>query len=167
MSELVTTGLVLSDTYATARQLTRYYLSKLKGFDPHHRFEIDGKKLNSTYWMIAHLMWAEDFLMLRSQGHEGLKIDWLPEFEVGSDAEKTSLHIPFKELLDLQKEFHLITLEHLRNMSEAEFQEENSLGIHFGGETKKRNIAMHGIRHESTHTGQLSIIAKLAGGQTI
>ena len=167
MSNQVTTGIVLADTFTTARQLTRYYLSKLKGFDPHHRFKVGDKKLNSTYWMIAHLLWAEDFLMLRALGHEGLKIDWLEEFKVGSDANQTSLDIPFKELLDIQKESHLITLDHLRSMTEEEFQEENSIGIHFGGETKKRYIAMHGIRHESTHTGQLSIIAKLAGGQTI
>lgn len=167
MAQQVTTGIVLSDTFATARQLTRYYLSKLKGFDPHLRFEVEDKRLNSTYWMVAHLIWAEDFLLLRSLGHKGLDISWLEEFKVGSDADKVQLDIPFKELLDIQKECHLITLDHLRNMTEEEFQEENSLGIRFGEETKKRYIAMHGIRHEATHTGQLSIITKLAGGNAI
>ena len=167
MSDQVTTGKVLSDTFATARQLTRYYLSKLREVDPHVRHSFNGIELNSTYWLVAHLIWAEDYLLLRALGHPGTGIEWLDQFKVGSDPKAVTLDVPFKELLDLQKEVHQTTLAHLASMTEEQFAEENSLGIRFGEETGKRYLAMHGIRHEATHTGHLGIIAKVEGGKTI
>ena len=167
MSGQVTTGKVLSDTYAAARQLTRYYLSKLKEADPHTRHSFNGVELNSTYWLVAHLIWAEDYLLLRALGHPGTGIKWLDQFKVGSNPKEVTLNSPFKELLDLQKEAHQTTLAHLASMTEEQFSEENTLGINFGNETGKRYLAMHGIRHEATHTGHLGIIAKIEGGRTI
>ncbi len=167
MGYQVTTGKILADTFATARQLTRYYLSKLKEADPHVRHSFSGIELNSTYWLVAHLIWAEDYLMLRALGHPGTGIEWLDQFKVGSNPDAATLDLPFKELLDLQQEVHHTTLAHLASMTEDQFAEENALGIRFGDETGKRYLAMHGIRHEATHTGHLGIIAKIEGGRTI
>ena len=167
MGDQVTTGKVLSDTFATARQLTGYYLSKLKETNPHIRHSINGVELNSTYWIVAHLIWAEDFLLLRALGHPGTGIEWLDQFKVGSDPKDVTLDIPFTDLLGLQKEVHQTTMAHLASMTEEQFAEENTLGINFGNETGKRYLAMHGIRHEATHTGHLGIIAKIEGGKTI
>jgi hypothetical protein len=167
MEKMVTTGKVLAETFAASRQMTRYYLSKLKESDPTIRHNHDGIQLNSAYWIIAHLIWAEDMLMLRCMGHKGCGVAWLDQFEIASDPSQVSIQLSFKELLDLQKEVHGITLLHLAQMTEDEFAEENSLGIDFGGEKSKKFMALHGIRHEGVHTGHLGIIAKLAGVKTI
>lgn len=167
MGQTVTTGKVLSDMFATQRQMTRYYLSKLRDFDPHTKVEVDGTTLNSTYWIVAHLIWAEDYLLLRSLGHKGTGIEWLDQFKVGSDSGLVTLNMDFKQLLDLQKEVHQTTLAHLASMSEDDFSEDNALDIQFGGEKSKRYIAMHGIRHEGVHAGQLSVIGKILGSKAI
>lgn len=167
MGQEVSTGKVLSDMFATQRQMTRYYLSKLRDFDPHTKVEVDGTILNSTYWIVAHLIWAEDYLLLRCLGHEGTGIEWLDQFKVGSDSGLVTLNMDFKHLLNLQKDVHQTTLAHLASMSEKEFSEDNALDIQFGGEKSKRYIAMHGIRHEGVHAGQLSVIGKILGSKAI
>ena len=53
MSDQVTTGKILADTFATAWQLTRYYLSKLKESNPDTRHSFNGVEFNSIYWSVA------------------------------------------------------------------------------------------------------------------
>ena len=153
--------------FATQRQITRYYLSKLRETDPHLQVEFNGTTLNSTYWIVAHLIWAEDYLLLRALGHQGTGIDWLDQFKVGSDAGAVTLDLEFKDLLDIQKEVHQTTLAHIASISEEEFAQDNALDIRFGEEKSKRYLAMHGIRHEGVHSGQLSVIVKLHGTKAI
>ena len=52
-------------------------------------------------------------------------------------------------------------------VTEEELDKDNETGIAFGENTSKRFMAMHTIRHEGTHCGQLSLIAKMYGKQTV
>lgn len=164
----VTTGKVLARMLDEQRNLTRYYLSKLKGEDMYRQFEVNGYTTNSPYWILAHLCWAENSVGLQSLGHAGVDFPWLNDFRIGSSKEVKSENQPsLDEVLSAFKQIHAVTLEHLSGLSEAELDEDNAAGIAFGDNKSKRFMAMHTVRHEGTHCGQLSLIAQMYGKKTV
>ena len=150
------------------RNLTRFYVGKLKGEDMDRVFEINGYRTNSPYWILAHLCWAENMLLLQCMGHGGLDIPWLKDFRIGSSKGEKPANAPsLKEVLDALKEIHATALKHLSGMSDDDLNEESPITLPFGEDKSKRFVAMHAIRHEGTHLGQLSLIAKMYGKQTV
>lgn len=163
-----TSGKVLAQTMDEARNLTRFYSRKLKGEDMDRVFEVNGFTTNSPYWILAHLCWAENMLLLQCMGHKGLDIPWLNDFKIGSSKGEKPANAPdLKEVLTALKDIHVAALELLSSMTDEELDEDNKLGVSFGENRSKRFIAMHAIRHEGTHLGQLSLIAKMYGKQTV
>ena len=163
-----TSGKVLAQTMNETRNLTRFYSGKLKGEDMHREFELNGYTTNSPYWILAHLCWAENMLLLQCMGHKGLDIPWLKDFRIGSaKGEKPADAPELKEVLTAMKEIHATALEYLSNMSEEQLDEDSVIQLPFGENSSKRFAAMHAIRHEGTHLGQLSLIAKMYGKQTV
>lgn len=162
----MTTAQTLAETMDETRNLTRFYLGKLKGEDMHRTFAIGDYKTNSPYWIIAHLTWGEHMLLVESLGHPKMDIPWLAKFAIGTTPSIETLP-PFEDVLATFKAVHEHAMNHLRSMTEGQLDEENILGINFGGKTTKRFIAMHAIRHEGTHTGQLSLIAQFYGKKTV
>lgn len=163
-----TSGKVLAQTMDEARNLTRFYSRKLKGEDMDRVFEVNGFTTNSPYWILAHLCWAENMLLLQCMGHKGLDIPWLNDFKIGSSKGEKPANAPdLKEVLTALKDIHVAALEQLASMTDEELDEDNVLGVSFGENRSKRFIAMHAIRHEGTHLGQLSLIAKMYGKQTV
>lgn len=162
----MTTAEILAETMDESRNLTRFYLSKLKGEDMHRTFTIGGYTTNSPYWIIAHLTWGEHRLLVESLGHPVLDIPWLDLFAIGTAPSNENLP-QLEEVLAQFKAVHEHALLHLRSMTDAELEEENILAINFGGRTSKKFIAMHTIRHEGTHCGQLSLIAQFYGKKTV
>jgi hypothetical protein len=65
------------------------------------------------------------------------------------------------------KQIHAVALETISSLTDAELNQENPLGLAFGENTSKRFMAMHTVRHEGTHCGQLSLIAKMYGKKTV
>ncbi|MGB0368719.1 MAG: DinB family protein [Flavobacteriales bacterium] len=164
----VTTGKVLAKMLDEQRNLTRFYLSKLKGEDMNREFEINGFTTNSPYWIIAHLCWAENSVGLKSLGHSGVDIPWLNDFRIGSaKGDKPASNPSLEEVLAAFKQIHATTVEYISSLSEEELDKDNETGIAFGENKSKRFMAMHTIRHEGTHCGQLSLIAKMYGKQTV
>jgi uncharacterized damage-inducible protein DinB len=134
----------------------------------HREFEVNGFTTNSPYWILAHLCWAENMLLLQCMGHKGVDIPWLKDFKIGTaKGVKPSSEPALEEVLSALKEIHAISLDNLAKMSDAELDEDNALGVAFGENKSKRFMAMHAIRHEGTHLGQLSLIAKMYGKQTV
>jgi hypothetical protein len=164
----VSTGKVLARMLDEQRNLTRYYLSKLKGEDMHRQFEVNGYTTNSPYWVLAHLCWAENSVGLKSLGHSGLDIPWLDDFRIGSPKELKSENQPSLEVVFAAfKQIHAVTVEYLSGLTESELDEDNATGIAFGENRSKRFMAMHTVRHEGTHCGQLSLIAQMYGKKTV
>jgi hypothetical protein len=163
-----TSGKVLAQTMDETRNLTRFYSGKLKGEDMDRVFEINGFTTNSPYWILAHLCWAENMLLLQCMGHKGLDIPWLNDFKIGSSKGEKPANAPtISEALSSMKDIHAAALEQLSSMTDKDLNEDNVLGVAFGENRSKRFIAMHAIRHEGTHLGQLSLIAKMYGKQTV
>ena len=164
----ITSAQTLANTMNEARNLTRFYAAKLKGEDMHRQFEVNGYTTNSAFWILAHLCWAEHSLLLKGMGHQGLDIPWLNDFKFGcaKDADRSnwpSLHEVFATL----KQIHSVAMQNLSEMTDEELDTDNATGIAFGENKSKRFIAMHTIRHEGTHCGQLSLLVKMYGKKTV
>jgi hypothetical protein len=158
-------AIALADMLDMARQLTRWYLSLLKNTDMKHRFELNGIQLNSPLWIAAHLVWAENMLVLHSTGGNPVSISWLDRFQLGAEYDESSLP-NVKDVLDSMKAVHHCSIQHIRSLSDNQLDEPNHSGISFGANTK-RNILQHAIRHESIHAGHLGWICKLHGIKTV
>lgn len=163
-----TSAKVLAQTLDEQRNLTRFYAGKLKGEDMHREFEVNGYTTNSAYWILAHLCWAEHMTIVECFGFEPLDIPWLKHFRIHSPkGVKPAIEPSLDEVLAAMKEIHTYCLEKLSVMTDEELDTDNVLGMAFGENKSKRFMAMHAIRHEGTHCGQLSLIAKMYGKQTI
>jgi len=159
---------VLADTYESVRALTKWYLSKMKDVDMHKIFEADGKKLNSAYWITAHLTWSEQFLLLMALGGKTLDIPWLEQFRIGSKyPNDTGTLPPIKQILDAWKEIHAAAMTHVRSLPDEILVKDNPAGFGFGGDNSYRIMIQHAIRHEAIHTGHLSWLCKLYDIQTV
>lgn len=157
---------VLAEVMGNTRNLARFYLSKLKGKDEFHRFELEGKKLNSIYWLIAHLVWSENTLILAALGGPKQDLAWTDHFGIGSTMPEKEALPPFKEVIDAFKQVHEITMTFLPTVSNEELDQDNLLGMGFGGDNSKRMMVHHCIRHEAQHIGHLSTLCKLFGEET-
>lgn len=153
----------LIDTYEMARRLSMFYISKLEGLDLNKQYEVNGVKLNTAYWIVAHLAWTEHFLIIEGIGGQSLGIEWLNDFGFGSSPDDLKSNPSYEKVLKTLGEIHAKALDILNNLSDEELEEENNIEANFGGKTNKEVVLMHAIRHEPMHIGQLSWILKING----
>src|SRR5665213_2052160 len=110
------------------RELANYYIHKTKNVDVKKRFEVNGKKLNSIYWLVAHLAWAENNLIIRSTGGPNPEVPWLKFFALGKPAEEGETNGPsYEEVLAGFEKVHKIAMEHLEKMDPALLDSPNKL----------------------------------------
>ncbi len=159
----------LIKTYEMARNLSKFYISKLDGLDIHKIYEINGVKLNSAFWIQAHLVWTEHFLIIEGIGGESLGIEWLNDFAYGTEPlqgckpDKVENPPSVDEVKNKMEEVHIRAIEILNGMTDELMQAENNIEANFGGFSNKECVLMHAIRHEPMHVGQISWILKVNG----
>ncbi len=153
----------LIDTYEMARRLSNFYISQLEGLDLKKQYEINGVKMNSAYWIVAHLAWTEHFLIIEGIGGDSIGIEWLNDFGFGSAPDDVKNEPSYEDVLKTLSEIHAKAIEVLNNLSDEELEQENNINANFGGKTNKEVVIMHAIRHEPMHIGQLSWILKVNG----
>ncbi|HXH18002.1 MAG TPA: DinB family protein [Chitinophagales bacterium] len=159
---------ILADVYESVRALTKWYISRMKDVDMHKVFEVDGKKFNSAYWVTAHLIWSEQFLLLQTLGGKSPEIPWLEQFRMGSPVPERHDGLPsVKQILDVWKEIHSAAMKHVRSLSDEILSSDNPSGFGFGGDNSYRMMIHHAIRHEAVHTGHLSWLCKMYGIRTV
>lgn len=154
---------VLAGAYESVRNLSKLYISRLKDIDVSKQYSIDGVKLNPAYWITAHLVWTEHYLLVQGIGNKTLDIPWLDEFGFGSSPEEVKIKPGFKEILMKLDEVHQEAMKILMGISDEEIEKPNYIEADFGGVNNKRNVITHAIRHEPMHIGQLSWILKAGG----
>ena len=157
----------LVKTYEMTRNLSKFYISKLEGLDLHKVYEINGVKMNSAYWLLAHLVWTEHFLIIEGIGGDSMGIEWLEDFSFGAEPDKINNPPAIEEVFTKMDEVHKRAMEILNNLTDGQMQEENNIEASFGGSKSKQNVLMHAIRHEPMHIGQLSWIVKASGVKTV
>ena len=160
---------ILANVFEQTRQLSRFYISRLKEIDPTATIQVNQIPLNSVYWIVAHLAWAEYFLLVTGTSGAQLKPEWawLLQYGFGSDGNIAPNSPDFKTALDTLNQIHTHTMAHLNTLSPESLDEENTLGFNFGGLNTKRSIIQHAIRHEGTHAGHLGWLCKLNGIKTV
>jgi len=57
---------IFIETIESINALTYWYMSLLKNTDCNKQFTIEGKKLNTLYWLTAHIANSEDLLLLKA-----------------------------------------------------------------------------------------------------
>lgn len=158
---------LLADTFNEARNITRFYLSKLKEKDPLQVFTVNDVRLNSAYWLTAHLAWAEHFLLLQGTGSTLALPEFLKDYGIRSNGEVPAEAPDYKTILHAFNSQHELTMEHLRSLPDTVLQQANPLGITFGTSNTIQMIIQHAIRHEGTHAGHIGWLCKLQGVATI
>jgi len=157
----------LALAFDRARQYTKFYFLKLRNTDIHDRPEVNGKKLNSAYWLIAHLTMTENWLLLNGTGGEMERFSWAKLFNMGKEAPTPEECPPIEDILETSKGIHEKVLERLRNLTPQELDQPHKVGFNIGGEGTVRDAIYHAIRHESGHAGQLGLLCKIQGLSTV
>ena len=153
---------ILADMMDKARLLTRFYISNLKEADPYTPIDFGGKKFNSIYWLTAHLLWAEDYLIVQGTGGKSIAPGWADHYQIKSDGRLHDGHGDYKVLLSDMKQVHESAMQYLRGLDDAILDKDNALGFHFGdGDATNRFIIMHAVRHEGGHSGNLAWLGKM------
>lgn len=150
----------LLDAFESVRNLSKFYLSKLDKERIHYQLESNGIKFNSAYWLVAHLIWTERFLILQGVGGKDMEDHWLDEYGFGSNPVEVKTRPDFEEILKLMDDIHAKAIEILKSLNDAGLDEPNYTKMTFGGNSDKRALLKHAIRHEPMHIGQISWILK-------
>jgi len=132
----------------------------------HKQFEFDGKKFNSAYWVLAHICWGQNMLLLQATNGPAHNYDWFEKVMIGSTFNPDDVLPDLREVLDAFKEIHATSVKHVGSITDAQLDEKNTLGISFNDEGTIRKIIQHHIRHEATHAGHLGWLCKMHGVKT-
>lgn len=165
MSKTETQTLV--ETLELSRDLTKFYLKKLEDQDVYKTFEIEGKKLNSILWLIAHLAVSENWLLLVCTGGERVKIPWARQFGLGSEVPKKEEYPPREEIIEMFDKVHCQAIDYISHLTDEDLSKPTTNGTTLGGEDSIRAIIKHAIRHEGAHAGHLGWLCKLFDVKTI
>jgi hypothetical protein len=156
-------NIVLADILADVRSLTRRNLKRLSAVDPYKLYEAYRAPLHSINWIAAHLTWAENGLLLKGVCDQPLNLPWTSRFTFGGDFDPQGDLPKYEEILTAMEQVHEQSQKLLREIPLESLDEPNNLGFSFGGDSSKRKIIYHAIRHEPMHNGQLSWICKMNG----
>jgi len=154
---------VLCEVIDNTRELTLYYLTKLKGVDIFKTFTAGSQSFNSAFWILCHIAWAQDFLLLQATEGPEVKIAWLKKFSIGTTLPPREECPPVAEVLEALQLIHLKSVSHLRTLTGNQLDEPNCVNLKFGTDSSKRVCIHHCIRHEGVHMGHLSWLAKMHG----
>ena len=157
---------VIADILDNARRLTRWYFSFLNEDLLYSRFELDGTRLNSAYWIAGHLAWTQDFVLSGILGKKESP-SWVEDFKLGHPAPDPYEGPDFDALWDVFNYLHRKTIQFIRDFDEKTLDHDfPDTAAHFIFRTN-RMAFYHLVRHEGYHCGQLGIICKLGGVETI
>ena len=158
-----TEGQILAEAFESVRNLTKLYFSHLDDKFLHTRYEVNGVKFNSAYWIAAHLVWSEHFLIVQGVGNKDMEIPWLDEFGFGSNPDEVSQEHDIKKILDKMDKVHAESMKILKSLTDEEIEKPNYIDATFGQKNTIGAVIRHCIRHEPMHVGQVSWILKING----
>jgi uncharacterized damage-inducible protein DinB len=158
---------ILADTFQIVRNLTKFYFSHFPEEKIHDELCVNGVKFNTAYWLAAHLVWTEHFLILQGVGNKSMDIPWINEFKIGSTPERKDSWPEYNEIKKTMDTVHEEAMKVIKELPDDELEKRNYLDYTFGGVNSKRMLITHVIRHEPMHVGQLSWLLKLHGVEMV
>ncbi|CAN5256035.1 hypothetical protein BH09BAC1_BH09BAC1_24390 [soil metagenome] len=163
---IVTQAQMIADIFYETRKLTRFYLNKVDPTWAEWQYVADGVRLNSAYWLIAHLTWAEHALLMASLGGPKLDIPWLNHYALGTDGTLHEGRPSFEELVAEFNRVQAHAMECGSSLTDEQLETPaDTSAIQWN--TTKRKVAYHAIRHEGTHVGHFGWLCKIKGVKTI
>jgi hypothetical protein len=143
-------------------------LNELPDFDPKRVFTVADQRLNSVYWLTAHIAWAQNNLVLRPIGAPNPELQWLKLFGLGKAPEEGETQGPaWSEVQAGFVRVHELALVHLQQLDPEVLSQPNPLNWNWRGQGDVRTALRHHIAHEGMHTGHLSWLCKLHGVKLI
>lgn len=152
---------ILAEMFQLSRNISNYYFNAIKEEDPHRIFKVNDVPLNNVYWLIGHLVNSEEALISQQIGINNFMTDWLPMFDYGTMVPKKGEGPAFEEIVALYHEVHKATLEKLPLFQDEKLGDKSPTGFKIGRLETIEHSIMHGIRHESCHSGHLGWLMKL------
>ena len=111
--------ILLAEQIEQTRELTRYYLSKLKHVDVYKSFEFEGIKLNPIIWEVGHLAVSQNWLILYLGHGNPERIPWANEFALGSKPpEKEEDYPPYMEIWQTFKSVHSNSVNYIKSLND-------------------------------------------------
>lgn len=156
----------LIDAIKFQQNLATWYLHFLKEQDCHKIFEVEGIKLNSINWLVGHMAWSDNDLILKATHGKEFDNPYLNNFAIGAPQEFNHT-FDFKELKEINKEVHQLAIEHLESLSDSDLSKQNAYNEGFGSEPTYKTVIMHYLRHSGVHIGHLSWLCKLFNIKTV
>jgi uncharacterized damage-inducible protein DinB len=156
----------LWDVFEDVRSLTKFYLARAEGVDPHRVFHGEDKSLNTLYWLMGHIVWAEHYLLVEALTGKRMDIPWIEKFDNGLENTREAGLPSLDEIRETMERVHAQAMAGVLALDASGLEEENHAGIQFRVGKAKRTIIHHAIRHEPCHTGQIGWILKMAGVET-
>lgn len=159
----MSTAKLLLHTFNETRSLTSFYFNKIKDANINLNLDVNGIQLNSPKWIMAHLTWAEHFLLLEALGSEKMEIDWFSKVSFGSSMCNDDDLPDIENIIDTMNKIHEATQVFAGAITDEMLEEKNSLGLKFGPNENKKYMLIHAIRHEGIHAGHLGWLCKING----
>lgn len=138
-------------------------LQHLAGQDLQHRFSVDGKELNSAFWIMAHLVGSQNWLVLRGSGGPFRKYSWAKHFGMGSSGMIPEDSPTLDEILTMYEAIHVDSMAHVSSLSDEQLSLPHHAMMELAAGSDVRTVIRHHILHESGHCGQLNQLCKLYG----
>ena len=161
-------ALLLAEMADNTRELTRFYLSKLKTVDVYKSFTVEGTKLNPIIWELGHLAVSQNWLVLYLGNGDSEKIPWAKGFALGAiPSNKKEDYPPYEEIWKTFKSIHSKSVAHISSLTNEDLLGHPKKEIPFIKENNLKSLFMHSIRHEGIHAGHLSWLCKLHEIKTI
>lgn len=147
-----------------SRKFTLFYLSQLDAERIYERHTFDGAPINSAHFIMGHLAWAEWLFMTENLNQSDFEAPLAQRFHIKAKEEDVEAKLSFQEMQEEMARIHSATLESIRKL-DSEALEEEVFVTPANWRTTRKKAIFHIIRHESFHTGQLALIAKVQGGK--
>ncbi len=142
-------------------------IERLAGQDLHHRFSVDGRELNSAFWIIAHLTGSQNWLVLRGAGGPFRKYSWAKHFGMGSSGSTPVDNPTLEEVVATYETVHADSMVHVRSLTDEQLSAPHQALMTLPTGNEVRSVIGHHILHESGHCGQLNWLCGLYGLPTL
>lgn len=125
--------------------------------------------MNSIYWLAGHIVWAENFLILKGLGGQPSDLKWINYFGLGAEKPLPKVAPPYEEILKEMNKIHMSAIKFMLTLSSEDLDGNNLVNLSFGAneDYSKRTLLHHALRHEPCHAGHLGWICRMNGIKTI
>ena len=158
------TAITIAEMIGNQRALTRWYLKKIDKNLVHERMEVNGRLLNSPYWIAGHLVWADQFLCSDPLGLERIESPWIQKFKYSGDGEINN-GPDYDEVYNTLKTSVELVQNQIGRLTDKQLAAPYALS-ELGFKNTKYGL-YHLIRHEGVHSGQLSWFYAINGDKSV